>query len=263
MLPISSEVATQNDGLRPSVVAESDRSERPSGPLASPHWAHGSAGIAATALSWLVPLAFLVWAARLAFLEGYVYEIPGNFLGDFTRTAELGAPTWWTGQGIFYGPIFVLEYKYLFAPQIVTAAGFARLDFVLFGLAFVCLWLALFGARRVRLALFVLAAWLAHHMSIEAFANTAHLEVLELALISIALLLAVRGYHYSAGASLGLAIATKTLPGLFLPYLLITRRWRMLAAAVASAGVVFLWSAGFKRSHPGTGCTRSFTRAAT
>jgi hypothetical protein len=187
-----------------------------------------------------VPLAFLVWAARLAILEGYLYEIPNDFLSDFTRTTALGAPTWWTGQGIFYGPIFVLEYKFLVEPRLLSPIDFARLDFALFGLAFVCVWLALFGVHRGRLAVFVLAAWLAHHMSIEAFANTAHLEVLELAFMSLALLLAMRGYQYSAGASLGLAIATKTLPALFLPYLAISRRWRMLTAAVVFAAVPFL-----------------------
>ena len=240
MQPISSEAATQRDQLRSGRAPRLDRFGRLIAYVRALQWARPSAGIAVTILSWLLPVAFLAWAARLAFLEGYAYEIPRDFLGDFTRTAELGAPTWWTGQGIFYGPIFVLEYKFLFEPRILTAGDFARLDFVLFGLAFACVWLALFGARRLRLAVFVLAAWLAHHMSIEALANTAHLEVLELALISVALLLAVRGYQYGAGATLGLAIATKTLPGLFLPYLMITRRWRMLVAAVVSAGVLFL-----------------------
>ena len=193
-----------------------------------------------TILSWLVPLAFLAWAARLAFLEGYYYEIDKDFLGDFTRTAALGAPTWWTGHGLFYGPIFVLEYRFLLDPQVMSGGDFARLDFALFGIAFACVWLALFGLQRLRLAIFVLAAWLAHHMSIEAFANTAHLEVLELALISVALLLAVRSLAQSAGAALGLSIATKTVPGVFLVYLALTRRWRMLASATAVAGGFFL-----------------------
>jgi hypothetical protein len=197
-------------------------------------------GLVVTLLSWLIPIAFLVWAARLALLEGYVYEINGNFLGDFTRTAELGAPTWFTGHEIFYGPIFVLEYRFLFLPEILSPMDFARLDFVLFGIAFACAWLALFGMHRPRLAIFVLAAWLANHMSIEAFSNTAHLEVLELTLISIGLLFAVRGRLSAAGASLGLAISTKVLPGLFLPYFALTRQWRMFLAASIFAGVPFL-----------------------
>jgi hypothetical protein len=161
-------------------------------------------------------------------------------LGDFTRTAALGAPTWWTGQGIFYGPIFVLEYRFLYEPGVWSAGDFARLDFVLFGLAFVCTWLALIGLRRPRLAIFVLAAWLANHMSVEAFANTAHLEVLELLFICLAIWFAAREAELGAGWSLGLAIATKTLPGLFLPYLAITRRWRMLVGACVVAGTLFL-----------------------
>jgi hypothetical protein len=196
--------------------------------------------IAVRLASWLLPVAFLVWALRLVFLEGYVYEIPGDFLGDFTRTAMLGAPTWWTGSGLFYGPIFVLEFRFLVEPQIMSNADFARLDFLLFGVAFACVWLALIGARRPRLAIFVLAAWLANHMSVEAFANTAHLEVLELALIAAGLLLAVRGYALLGGGALGLAIATKVLPGVFLPYLAITRRWRLLLGAVIFAAVPFL-----------------------
>jgi hypothetical protein len=190
-------------------------------------------------VTWLGILVFLAWSVRLAFLEGYLYELPKNFDGDFTRTAELGSPEWFTGAGLFYGPIFVLEYRYIFAPQILFPVDFARLDYVLFGLAFVCVWLALFGAHRPKLALLALAAWLGHHMSVEAFANTAHLEVVELALISVALLLAVRGASTAAGVSLGLAIATKTLPGMFVPYLAITRQWRMLAGALISAAVLF------------------------
>src|SRR5260370_27727849 len=132
-----------------------------------PRWGPRWLTFIATLLSWLVPLAALAWAARLAFLEGYYYELASNFLGDFTRTAELGAPTWWTGQGIFYGPGFVLEYRFLVVPQILSAGDFARLDFVLFRVSFVCVWLALFGAHRPRLPLFVLPPLLANHLSLE------------------------------------------------------------------------------------------------
>jgi hypothetical protein len=193
-----------------------------------------------TLLSWLIPLAFLAWSARLVLLEGYLYEIPKDFAGDFTRTAMLDATQYWTGQGLFYGPIFVLESRFLVEPQVVSLADFARLDFVLFGVAFACVWLAIFGAHRPRLAIFVLAAWLVNHMTVEVFANTAHLEVLELALMAIALLLATRGYAFAAGGALGLAMATKVLPGLFVPYLAITRRWRMLGGALICAGAPFL-----------------------
>lgn len=193
-------------------------------------------------LSWAIPLAFLAWALRLAILEGYVFASRTDFLGsDFTRTAALGSPEWWTGSGIFYGPIFVLEYRFLLHPGgIATNAEFAILDFLLFILAFAAAWLALFGTTKPRLALLILGAWFAHHAAVEAFSNTAHLEVLELALICSALLLVVRDRSVASGGMLGLAIATKTLPAMFLPYLLIARKWRLLVAAIAAAGFVFL-----------------------
>lgn len=191
-------------------------------------------------LLWVAVLAFCVWAARLALLEGYIYEIDKDFLGDFTRTATLGAPTWWTGQGIFYGPIFVLEYRYLFETGLAGGADFARLDFLLLGIAFASLWLALLGWHHPRLAVLSFGLWLANHATIEALANTAHLEVLELTLICLAVLLATRQREGAAGAAIGLAIATKTLPGLFIPYLVLARRWRMLAGSLAAAGLLFL-----------------------
>lgn len=43
-----------------------------------------------------------------------------------------------------------------------------------------------------------------------------------------------------AGASLGLAIASKTLPAVFLPYLFLTRRWRMLLGTLFVFGALFL-----------------------
>jgi Glycosyltransferase family 87 len=201
---------------------------------------HRLAQAIALALSWIVPLVFLAWAVRLVLVEGYLFPLEKDFSGDFTRTAALGSPRWWTGQGIFYGPLFVLESRFLLQPGLLSGGDFARLDFALFGLAFVCAWLALFGPTRIRLAIAVLAMWLVHHASVEAFSNTAHLEVLELTLMCAALWFAVRGNPGLAGVGFGLAAATKTLPGLFLPYLALTRQWRMLIGAFIAAGVPFL-----------------------
>jgi hypothetical protein len=207
------------------------------------HWASFSQGkLLSTViliLSWLIPLALLAWAVRLSVVEGYLYPARGDFAGDFTRTADLGT-IWWTGSGIFYGPIFVLEYLYLLAPNLLTGADFARLDYVLFGLAFLLTWVALFGAVRPRLAILVLALWLVHHASVEAFSNTAHLEVLEFTFLCAALLLAVRERLGSSGVTLGLAVATKTLPALFVPYLALKRQWRMLIGMLASGGILLL-----------------------
>src|SRR4051812_1551470 len=88
--------------------------------------------VALEVLGWLASIAFCLWAARLLVLEGYLYVAAEQFTnGDFPRTANLGSPEFWSGQGIFYGPIFVLEWRYLLAPGLVPYAEFARLNFVL------------------------------------------------------------------------------------------------------------------------------------
>lgn len=191
-------------------------------------------------LSWAVPLLLLAWGARLAFLEGYWLRAPGGFDGAFNKTVSGRATEFWDGQGLFYGPIFVLEYLLVIAPERLSLPDFARLDFLLFGVSFVATWRALFARFEPRLLMLVLGLWLGHHASVEVFANTAHLEVLELTLIALGLLLAVRGRELSAGLSLGLAAATKTLPVVFVPYLALARKWRMLVGAVAIWGVLFL-----------------------
>jgi hypothetical protein len=86
----------------------------------------------------------------------------------------------------------------------------------------------------------VLALWLAHHATVELFANTAHLEALELMCLCVALWLVVRGRCVGAGLSIGLAAATKTLPLVFFPYLALRREWRVLLAACCLAGGLFL-----------------------
>jgi hypothetical protein len=196
-----------------------------------------------TILSWAVPLLLLAWSARLVFLEGYLLRAPGGFDGAFNKTVtgQMGSTgEAWDGTGLFYGPIFVLEYVWLTGPDRLTLPDIARLDFVLFAASFVATWWAIFAAVRPRLLILVLGLWLGHHTSVELFANTAHLEALELTAMAVGLLLAVRGRAVGAGLSLGLAAATKMLPLVFFPYLALMRQWRMLAGAVAVAGGLFL-----------------------
>src|SRR5919202_5029437 len=181
-------------------------------------------------LSWAVPLLLLAWSARLAFLEGYLLRAPGGFDGAFNKTVSGRATEWWDGTGLFYGPVFVLEYLAVIAPERLGLPDFARLDFLLFGASFLATWLAVFETFRARLLMLVLGLWLGHHASVELFANTAHLEVLELTAMAVALLLVARGRRFAAGLSLGFAAATKMLPLIFFPYLALARQWRMLAA---------------------------------
>jgi hypothetical protein len=214
-------------------AAQPARWSWPFSPGSGRHWAW-------CLVSWGVPIALLVWSARLVLLEGYLLRAPGGFDGAFNKTVSGRATEFWDGTGLFYGPLFVLEYVGLIAPGRVQLADFARLDFVLFASGFAATWSAVFGAFRPRLLALVLALWLAHHATVEVFANTAHLEVLELTCLCVALLLVVRGRLVGAGLSLGLAAATKMLPLVFWPYLALQRQWRMLVAAVGLAGGLFL-----------------------
>jgi hypothetical protein len=195
------------------------------------------------ATSWLLVLLFLAWALRLVAIEGYLYPATNAFAGDFkfAITGESLPPgEWWAGRGLFYGPIFVLEWKYLLYPGRVSITDVAHLDLALFALSFLCTWLTAFDRLRPRLLLMVLAAWLANSVTITLLAAAQHLEVLELATLAVALLLLQRHRPRTAGLSLGLAIATKTLPVVFLPYLIIMRRWSTLALASALASCLLL-----------------------
>jgi alpha-1,2-mannosyltransferase len=177
---------------------------------------------------------------------------PGDF--RFAITGEtLTESEWWAGRGLFYGAIFVLEWKLVLYPGYVSMGQVALVDLALFAVSFICTWAALFGRVRPRLLVLVLGAWLANIITVELFAAVQHLEVLELAALSVALLLLQRGREGAAGASLGLAVATKTLPVIFLPYLVILRRWRVLAIATGVSVALLLIACVVQRVSPWDG----------
>lgn len=187
----------------------------------------------------LVLLAVLAWYVRLIYLEGYLYRIPGSFSGDFQATLK-GAWAPWDGHTLFYGPVFMLEWRYLWLPGHVSMLDFEHVDLVLFAGAFLACWRAIFPGRGLLLFLGILVLWLAHGASLDLIAEGAHLELIELLCICVALLCAVRTWRVQEGAALGLAVATKTLPGFFLPYLALRRQWRALGAALVVSGALLL-----------------------
>src|SRR5262249_17748994 len=85
--------------------------------------------------TWLILLAFLLWAVPLEVLEGFLYPLSSGFLGDFKSALELVG---WEGRGLFYGPIFVFESVGLAARGYADVLDFARLNYLLFGVAFLC-----------------------------------------------------------------------------------------------------------------------------
>jgi hypothetical protein len=98
-----------------------------------------------------------------------------------------------------------------------------------------------------------LSLWLGNYVTVAVFATAQHLEVLELMFLAVALLLLVRARPGAAGVSVGLAIATKTLPVVFLPYLAIQRRWRTFWFAAGVAAALFLVACLVQRVTPWDG----------
>ena len=119
----------------------------------------------AAAILFLVAAA--LWGLRLIVLEGFVYEWPRRFKGDFY--AAMFDPDWWDGAGIMYGPVFVAERWLVNAwPHVFTIYFFALANVPAMALAFV---LSIASARPGRMATLVaLTAWLCYRWLYLAFA---------------------------------------------------------------------------------------------
>lgn len=65
--------------------------------------------------------------------------------------------------------------------------------------------------------------------------NFGQVNLVLLAVVAFDLLVLVRGGHRMAGIGIGLATAVKLTPGVFIIYLLVTKRWRAAAVASGSA----------------------------
>ena len=62
-----------------------------------------------------------MWAVRLVAVEGFLNELPKGFSGDFNSAVTgAGIDDWWAGQGLFYGPLFVLEWLLILHPGYVS-----------------------------------------------------------------------------------------------------------------------------------------------
>lgn len=69
-------------------------------------------------------------------------------------------------------------------------------------------------------------------------------NMLLLALVAGDVLIGVAGGRRWAGVGIGLAVAIKLTPGVFILYLLVTRRWRAAATAIGTAAAATLLAAG-------------------
>jgi hypothetical protein len=180
--------------------------------------------------------AAIVWGTRVVILEGFVYEWPRHFKGDFYN-AMFGA---WNGQGIYYGPVFVME-RWLvdLAPRVFNEYFFAVLDVPLLVLAF------LFAVRAARLdwepTVLVGALWVCFHWVPYAFSVAANPEIVELALLCVAWWAASRRNSVGLAATAAAAL-TKRIPALFIPLLIMTEPTKrsLLVGVLVTALIVTL-----------------------
>jgi hypothetical protein len=111
-------------------------------------------------------------------------------------------------------------------------------------LAIACLAALLRDMHRSRAALLIYA-WCP--LPIWEFAGSGHIDAAASGLLVLSLLLAARGRHVPLGITLTLATLTKFLPGVVLPAFWRPGRWRVLAAFVAAAIVLYLPYIGIGR----------------
>lgn len=182
---------------------------------------------------WMVVAVAAAWGLRATILEGFVYAWPRQFRGDFYN-AMFGP---WDGEGIYYGPVFVME-RWLVeaAPTFFNEYFFALLDIPLILLAFA------FAAGAARLSwgpIFVAAAaWLCYRYLYYAFSVAANPEIIELTLLCGAWFAVSRERHSMAFAAVAVGALTKRIPILFLPLLLLTQRTRGALVGSLAAGVL-------------------------
>ena len=184
--------------------------------------------------------AVIAWGLRITILEGFVYEWPRYFNGDFY--AAMYDPVWWDGTGIMYGPVFVVE-RWLVDrwPHLFTIYLFALADIPAIGLAFV---LGAAAARAGRTAsLVALAAWLCFRWLYYAFSVAANPEILELLFLSLAWFAASRATPAVAWVAVALATLTKVIPAIFAPLLILRASRRAIIAWIVT-GVAVVSAAG-------------------
>ena len=189
----------------------------------------------AAAIAFLI--AITLWGLRLTILEGFVYEWPRAFGGDFK--AAMFDVDWWDGTGIMYGPVFVIEHWFVNAwPHVFTVYFFALANIPAMVLAFV---LASSAARSSRTAIFVsLTAWLCFRWFYQAFSVAANPEILEVLFLTLAWYAASRAKPSAAWMAWVVAVLTKVIPAIFAPLLLMraSRRAIVLGAATGLALMV-------------------------
>ncbi len=215
--------------------------------------------------SLLLGVAALYSVGHFAYSAGYaaVKILGGDFLTAFPGPLAFQVTQQWPwlakewigpARSWNYGPLIqFITLPLVFAETRMQAMQVALfVDYALVAATF-GLWVRLVFGARARLAAWVGLAciWLNYFPLLEAVAGR-EIELLELFLVSAAIWALRRNRQGLAGSAIGLAVMTKFLPIIFLPYLLLKRFyrafWIAVGVVVAMMGVTAL-SLGFDGSN--------------
>jgi hypothetical protein len=198
-------------------------------------------------ISTVALLGFVAWGARATWLEGIQAGASRAFVGDFAVALDVQAKF----GGIIYGPIIVFESWLVRAtPQLPSAYAFGVANIVLILVAFGACAIASGTTTRTRLLL-LLATWLCFNRLYIAISVSAHPEILELTVLSLAWFAASRNRHLSEGGAIAVAAMTKLIPVVFAIQLATRRRVRALVAMASVSLVLILFAAIGEHLSPG------------
>jgi alpha-1,2-mannosyltransferase len=205
-------------------------------------WIKGRRGAAGLVALGVTVLALLVFSAR--------------YTGHFDLNVYYGATRAWLHGGDLYGYVRHggdgRDYGFTYPP--FAAVFFTPLAVLPWPVAVVALDCLTVGATiavlhwLLRPPVWLLPVGLLAAAALDpwrATLNYGQVNVLLLALVTADMLLLVRHGRKPAGVLIGVATAVKLVPGLFVVYLLLTRRWRAAAvAAGTTAGLsLLMWDA--------------------
>lgn len=179
----------------------------------------------------------LLVAMLCGYLISYLrFAKPRGFKGDFY--AAMYNPTWWDGQGIIYGPIFVFERWIVnFFPKVATIEFFGITNLLLIIL---CL---LISIRTIKaygnLLVFCIATWTINTFFYYSFSVAANPEILEL-LFLLSMWWSLTNKHFKlAYFVFTCAVLTKVAPLILTPIFLLYFSWSGIALSLVTILVVF------------------------
>jgi len=181
-----------------------------------------------------------------------VYPIRQGFSGDFlVALSHRDGPSSWDGEGIGYGPVFAVYDLLLRSLSDAAASWLAfALNHALLALSFIVLVRVFVPAPRTRRQ-WILAGFVwVNFFPLATAIKQNNVEITELFFIAVFLYALARGRSWVAGGALGLAIATKIVPVVLVPYLVWRRRWRVVLAALAVVAVSLTAVGGLKGMTP-------------